>query len=65
MHDTCIVLAKAGLAIIVIGTVLVGTFWMAAKVHAEEYIIVVAIVCLLAVLALDGWWSRRRTGRPA
>ncbi len=65
MHDTLLVLAKAGIAIIVIGTALVGLFWLAMKFHAEEYIIVVAIICLLAFLAADEWWTRRRTGRPA
>ena len=53
MYDTCLVCAKGMIAVVVIGTVLVGAFWLATRIHAEDFLLVFLIACLYVAISIE------------
>ena len=51
------------IAVVVIGTVLVGAFWLATRIHAEVYLLVFLIVCLYVAISIEEYRSGSRRRR--
>jgi len=63
VYDICLVCAKGMIAVVVIGTVLVGAFWLATQIHAEDFLLVFLIACLYVAISIEEYRSGSRRRR--